>query len=85
MDNGFEMTSFTSGNSDNTKEAVHGLDIFTKNWCMNCAETDRQKDLIFRCKECEFCQESGECLIKVFANDHKHDYPLNDFGSMGMH
>ena len=35
MDNGFEMTSFTSGNSDNITEAVHGLDIFTKNWCMN--------------------------------------------------
>ena len=30
------MLSFTSGNADNTTEAVHGLDIFTKNWCMNC-------------------------------------------------
>ena len=76
---------FTSRNADNVTEAVHGLDIFTKNWCMNCAETDMQNDLIFRCKECEFGQESGECLIKVFANDHKHDYPLNDFGSMGSH
>lgn len=75
----------TRENEDNITEAIHGLDIFTKNWCMNCAETDRQKDLIFRCKECEFGQESGECLIKVFANDHKHDYPLEDFGSMGMH
>lgn len=28
------LISFTSGNSDNTTEAVHGLDIFTKNWCM---------------------------------------------------
>ena len=27
-------------NSDNITEAVHGLDIFTKNWCMDCAETD---------------------------------------------
>lgn len=72
--------NFTKRNADNITEAIHGLDIFTKNWCMNCAETDRQKDLIFRCKECEFGQESGECLIKVFD-----DYPLEDFGSMGMH
>lgn len=76
---------FTTGNADNTTEAVHGLDIFTKNWCMNCAETDKQKKLIFRCKECEFRQELGECLIKSFANDHEHDYPMEDFGSMGSH
>lgn len=49
--------NLTRGNADNITEAVHGLDIFTKNWCMNCAETDRQKDLIFRCKECEFRRE----------------------------
>lgn len=35
---------FTSRNADNVTEAVHGLDIFTKNWCMNCVETDMQKD-----------------------------------------
>ena len=39
------LISFTSGNSDNTTEAVHGLDIFTKNWCMNCKEVERQEDL----------------------------------------
>ncbi len=42
--------SLTRRNADNTTEAVHGLDIFTKNWCMNCAETDRQKNLIFNVK-----------------------------------
>ena len=72
-------------NSDNITEAVHGLDIFTKNWCMDCAETDKQNDLVFRCKECEFKTEKGECLIKMFANRHKHNYPLSDFGSMGSH
>ena len=77
--------NFTKRNADNITEAIHGLDIFTKNWCMNCEETEKQKDLIFRCKECEFGQESGECLIKVFANDHKHDYQLEYFGIMGMH
>lgn len=28
------MISFTSGNADNITEAVHGLDVFTKNWCI---------------------------------------------------
>lgn len=72
-------------NKDDITEAVHGLDIFTKNWCMNCTETGRQKDLIFRCKDCEFEQKDGKCSIKVFVNNHKHDYPLEDFGCMGGH
>mgnify|MGYP003496251892 FL=1 len=79
------MISFTSGNADNTTEAVHGLDIFTKNWCMNCEETEKQGDLIFRCSECEFKTEGGKCLIKTFAKEHEHNYPLSDFGSMGEH
>lgn len=33
--------NYANGNADNLTEAVHGLDIFTKNWCMNCAETER--------------------------------------------
>lgn len=72
-------------NKDDITEAVHGLDIFTKNWCMNCEETEKQKNLIFRCKECKFRQELGTCLIKEFANEHEHNYPLEDFGSMGGH
>ena len=72
-------------NSDNITEAVHGLDIFTKNWCMNCAETDRQNDLVFNCKECEFETEKDKCLVKMFVNEHNHNYPLSDFGSMGSH
>lgn len=79
------MTSFTSGNADNVTEAVHGLDIFTKNWCMNCDEVEKQKDLVFRCNECEFKADGGKCLIKTFAHDHNHKYPLKDFGSMGEH
>lgn len=79
------LISFTSGNSDNTTEAVHGLDIFTKNWCMNCEETEKQEDLVFRCNECEFKTVDGKCLVKMFANKHKHEYPLKDFGSMGSY
>lgn len=72
-------------NKDDITEAVHGLDIFTKNWCMNCDETEKQKNLIFRCKECNFRQELGICLIKEFAYEHEHNYPLEDFGSRGGH
>lgn len=77
------MISFTSGNADNITEAVHGLDVFTKNWCMNCEETQKTNDLVFRCEECEFSQTDGICLVKKFAGEHKHDYPLDNFGSMG--
>lgn len=79
------MISFTSGNSDDITKAVGGLDTFTKNWCMNCEETENQDDLIFRCNECEFEMPEGKCMIKVFVNHHKSDYPLKDFGSMGQH
>ena len=79
------MNNFTSKNADNITKAVEGLDQFTKNWCMNCEETKKQRDLVFRCNNCEFQSDDGECLIKVFANHHKHDYPMKDFGSMGEH
>ena len=77
--------NLTNGNSDNITEAVHGLDIFTKNWCKDCKQTEVEENLIFRCKGCEFETSNGRCLVKVFANNHKHNYPLEYFGSMGMH
>lgn len=72
------------GNKDNLTEAVHGLDIFTKNWCMNCEETEKQNDSIFRCKECLFLEKGKYCLIKTFALEHKneHKYPMRNFGCM---
>ena len=48
------MISFTSGNSDDITKAVGGLDTFTKNWCMNCEETDTRNEPMFRCEECNF-------------------------------
>lgn len=74
---------FTQGNADDIDKAVQGLDQFTKNWCMNCEETEAKNDLVFRCKECEFETEDGSCLIKRFANSHERNYDLGDFGSMG--
>ena len=70
-------------NTDDITKAVGGLDTFTKNWCMNCEETEKQHDLIFRCNECEFESPDGKCMIKIFVNHHKSDYPLKGFGSMG--
>lgn len=76
--------NYAKGNADNLKEAVRGLDIFTKNWCMNCAETERTNDLVFNCQNCEFSTENSGCLVKTFASNHKHNYPMSDFGSMGQ-
>lgn len=75
--------NYTRGNKEDLTSAVHGLDIFTKNWCMNCAETERKNDLVFNCRKCEFCTENGGCLVKEFTKKHKHNYPMSDFGSMG--
>ena len=75
------MISFTSGNSDDITKAVGGLDTFTKNWCMNCEETDKRNELIFRCKECNFQGELGACKIKEFVIDKTGDIHVN-FGSM---
>ena len=72
-------------NTDDITKAVGGLDTFTKNWCMNCEETEKQHDLIFRCNECEFESPDGKCMIKICVNHHTSGYPLNDFGSMGQH
>ena len=70
-------------NEDNLEKAIEGLDIFTKNWCMNCAETEKKNDLVFRCEECDFAEESGSCRIKGFVNNHKNNYHLDNIGSMG--
>ena len=78
-----ERSNFTNGNSDDITKAVEGLDIFTKNYCMNCQKTEQSNDLVFRCSECVFKDKSGKCLIKVFANTHKHNYPMEKLGSMG--
>lgn len=77
---------YTKGNKDDLTEAIHGLDIFTKNWCMNCKETNKKNDLVFRCLECPF-KDRDECLIKQFAYDREkmHNYPMNQFGCMCDH
>ena len=76
-------SGYTMGNDDNLKKAVEGLDTFTKNWCMNCKETEEANEPMFRCKECNFETEDGLCLIKKFVQEKNGEIP-SYFGSMGV-
>lgn len=75
---------FTKSNKDNLDKAIEGLDQFTKNWCMNCKETEEKNEPIFRCSECNFRDALAICLIKEFVIDKTGDMPT-DFGAMGSH
>lgn len=61
------------------------LNAFTKIWCNDKKETDKQHDLVFRCNGCEFENKEGDyhCLIKQFHKNHSLDeHYIDDFGSM---
>lgn len=68
--------SYTIGNEDNLEKALEGLGQFCHSWCMNCAETEKQDDLVFRCKQCDFQNENGSCQIKIFI----HNYACKNAG-----
>ena len=57
------------------------LDLFTKTYCRYINDYERFDDLKFRCDECPFQKEDGECLIKSFNSKYAPDYI--DFGCMG--
>lgn len=78
------MEAYKQNNKDDINKAVYGLDVFTKNFCVDCEKTDKKNDLVFNCKDCSFNTEEGKCLVKIFAAEHEHDYPLDNFGAMGM-
>ena len=59
-------------------EAVAILDRFCKAFCIDVEVTD---DLEFRCFECPFQTESGQCQVKIFKCKYAPDY--KEFGSMG--
>lgn len=61
--------------------AVVMLDLFTKLFCRYKNDYQRFGDLKFRCEECPFQKENGQCLVKIFKNEYAPDY--RDFGSMG--
>ena len=66
---------------EETQKAVVLLDLFTKTFCRYRNDYERFGDLKFRCKECPFQKENGECSAKIFKNKYAPDY--RDFGSMG--
>lgn len=57
------------------------LDLFTKTFCRYKHDYQRFNDLTFRCGECPFQKENGDCLVKLFKSKYAPDY--KDFGSMG--
>ena len=63
------------------QKSVHLLDLFTKTFCRYPNDYERFDDLKFRCDECPFTKENGDCLCKVFKNQYASDY--KDFGAMG--
>ena len=78
------MKNLMAKNEDNLDKAIEGLDQFTKNWCMNCKETEEKNDLVFRCGYCNFLSKKHICIIKEFVIDNVSDMPT-DFGAMGCH
>ena len=48
-------------------------------WIVNLLK--KHDHLTFRCDECEFCTNEGDCLIKQFVINHTGDL-LKDFGCM---
>ena len=71
--------SWYAGRTENDeREAVVHLDRFCKAFCIDVEVTD---DLEFRCKDCTFQTESGNCLVKMFKCIYAPDY--KDFGAMG--
>lgn len=63
------------------QKSVHLLDLFTKTFCRYPNDYERFDDLKFRCDDCPFQKENGDCLCKVFKSQYAPDY--KDFGSMG--
>lgn len=63
------------------EKAVVLLDVFTKTYCRYVNDYERFDDLKFRCEQCPFQKENGECLCKIFQNQYAPDY--KDFGCMG--
>lgn len=73
----------TCQNKDDLNGAIDGLAKFCHSFCVNCEETEKQYDLIFRCKECPFAREDGKCSVKVFLNKYATKEQINKSTAMG--
>lgn len=71
-------------NKDDINAAIDGLSQFCHSFCMNRKETERQDDLVFRCKECPFLlEETNICSVKVFLNEYGKPEQINAATAMG--
>ena len=65
------MKNFTIENKDDINSAIDGLGQFCHSFCMNCEETEKTNDLVFRCEECPFeDKETRKCRVKIFLNKY---------------
>ena len=78
---GIKMRVWEDIDKEEISKAVVLLDLFTKTFCRYRNDYERFDDLKFRCKECPFQKENGDCLVKSFKNKYAPNY--RDFGSMG--
>ena len=78
---GIKMRMREDIDKEEISKAVALLDLFTKTFCRYRNDYERFDDLKFRCKECPFQKENGDCLVKSFKNKYAPNY--RDFGSMG--
>ena len=78
------MKEFTIGNKDDINSAIEGLGQFCHSFCMNCVETEKTNDLVFRCEECPFEeQNTGVCYVKVFLNKYGTPEQIDKSTCMG--
>ena len=77
------MNIGTYQNKDDLNGAVDGLAKFCHSFCMNCEETEKQNDLVFRCKECPFEREDKKCSVKVFLNKYATKEQIDKSTAMG--
>lgn len=73
----------TYQNKDDLNGAIDGLAKFCHSFCMNCEETEKQNDLVFRCRECPFEREDKKCSVKVFLHKYATKEQIDKSTAMG--
>lgn len=70
-------------NKDDINAAICGISQFCHSFCMNVAETEKRHDLVFRCKECPFCDANTFCMVKIFLNKYATPEQIDRATAMG--
>lgn len=50
-------------------KSIKHLSDFTDSFCLDQVKTDINNEPVFKCSNCTFRNDSGQCLIKVFATE----------------